>query len=239
MSEKEWKSGAVVMWCPPMGIPQVLFRDGYNEMWISEDEGQFVVMPEDSLRPLVVIDPENREQVEGLGKAFHESDHIAPWHDLHHETRDQIVDALVDALCALANPTPKPLPEPTDPAVRVVDRDGDMWARFNNMWASNEGDVWTWDEVSERGPLRIVTPDAPTPDADRPLEVGDRVRVSHGALTGHGTSSVSPDVFGEIGVIQETPRKFKSSFLVAFEGGLPGLQFVGGAYLTRIPGDVA
>lgn len=74
----------------------------------------------------VTINYEDREQVERLAKAFHESDHIAPWHDLHSETRAQIEAALAAALREFANPTP-PIEEPAGLGAVVEDEKGDTW----------------------------------------------------------------------------------------------------------------
>lgn len=77
--------------------------------------------------PLVVIDAEDREQVERLGRDFHESDHIAPWHDLHGETRSQICDAMQAALRSLLAPE-KP-DEPQGLGAVVEDSTGRRWVR--------------------------------------------------------------------------------------------------------------
>ena len=82
-----------------------------------------------NVRPLVVIDPEDREQVERLAKAMHESDHIAPWHDLHNETRSQIEDAMQAALREFANPTPPKPDEPTGLGAVVETAGGERWVR--------------------------------------------------------------------------------------------------------------
>lgn len=91
-------------------------------------------------RPLVVIDPEDREQVERLAKAVHESDHIATWHDLYRETRWQIEDATQAALRSLTAPE-KP-EEPLGLGAVVESADGGRWVRsqwdFNNPWTPAE-----------------------------------------------------------------------------------------------------
>lgn len=78
----------------------------------------------------VTINYEDREQVERLGKDFHESDHIAPWHDLHQETRAQIVDALQAALREFADPKPR-IEEPTGWLSVVEDGMGVQWYRWS------------------------------------------------------------------------------------------------------------
>jgi hypothetical protein len=58
------------------------------------------------IRPLVVIDPEDREQVERLARDHHASGHIAAWGAMHENTRAGLVDEMQAALREFANPKP-------------------------------------------------------------------------------------------------------------------------------------
>lgn len=137
MSGREWKAGDVAVH-PRYGYRSIFVEgncDRHGEPHWHNQSG-FDDPADSPRRPLVVIDPEDREQVEALAKGFHESDHIAPWHDLHSETRSQIEDALQAALRDLADPkAPKP-EEPTGLGAVVVDGDG---ARFVKMISDQSG----------------------------------------------------------------------------------------------------
>jgi len=73
-----------------------------------------------SLRPLVVIDPEDREQVERLNDAI---DVVGYHHDF--------VDRLQAALREFATPTPPPIEEPTGWLAVVKDQSGVEWYRWS------------------------------------------------------------------------------------------------------------
>ena len=75
-------------------------------------------------RPLVVIDPEDREQVERLARTYC---------DAAYQGRFVLADIEVmqAALCSLVEP-PKP-PEPTGLGAVVEDADGSWWVRVNSV----------------------------------------------------------------------------------------------------------
>lgn len=157
MSEREWKSGDVVVLDLRSNGPSFLAanlkaaaerheRRGYYSTaadirdLVAQIEGEAT-----TARPLVVIDPEDREQVERLAKAMHESDHIAPWHDLHNETRAQIEDAMQAALREFAAPTPAKPDEPLTGGSQVREADGTIWTRVegqpNRPWVYSGSDA--------------------------------------------------------------------------------------------------
>jgi len=72
-------------------------------------------------RPLVVIDPEDREQVERLGKVV-----ARLWHE-----HPYVLDAVQAALREFANPTPPKPEEPTGLGAVVEDADGVRWVLNN------------------------------------------------------------------------------------------------------------
>lgn len=105
----------------------------------------------DDLRRLVVIDPESAEDVKRLVGHAAFLGAMAADHDIR---------AMQVALREYAELTPEPLAEPTDLSARVLDKDGDEWARIGDMWVcsvfgtSNGG---TWDQMTaEYGPLRLA-----------------------------------------------------------------------------------
>jgi hypothetical protein len=107
----------------PMGWA---YCDGHNgestRNWSSDDSG--IVTP---LRPLLVIDPENREQVERLTEAFGAaSSPSTGW-----------VDQMQVALRSLLEPEPK---EPTLTGALVIDAEGADWHRTRTgRWISDDG----------------------------------------------------------------------------------------------------
>lgn len=105
--------------------------------------------PSDNRRPLVVIDPEDREQVERLEASVREAN---GWNMLHHDRR---TNALQAALREFANPTPE---EPTDPKARVTDRRENVWRLLaDGDWVCTSGpdigEYLVWWQLVERGPL--------------------------------------------------------------------------------------
>lgn len=80
-------------------------------------------------RPLVVIDPENNEQVERL-----ESLYLADKHD----KCDNTSDCMADALREFANPQPPKPDEPTGLGAVVEDADGRRWVRNGSTGYLND-----------------------------------------------------------------------------------------------------
>lgn len=87
------------------------------------------------VRPLVVIDPEDREQVERLAVAYttvesaRSGDEYRAWENRSAEARGRIVDGLAAALREFANPTPPKPEEPTGLGAVVEDADGARYVR--------------------------------------------------------------------------------------------------------------
>ena len=161
---REWKPGDVAMvndctrpdapWkaatCKEAAIP------GQHEaVWILHDSGAKVWGSVSTARPLVVIDPEDREQVERLIGAVHhvDPDGIEP-HD---------IDEMQAALREFANPTPR-IEEPTN--LYAVVRDAN-----NNEWCHVGGQVWR--SLSSTGQFMVEKHwhDSGTPLAGNVVEV--------------------------------------------------------------------
>jgi hypothetical protein len=140
MARREWKPGDVAH---VPGVGRALLAD--DGAWVTqrigkrhdaETFGRFT-----SVRPLAVIDPEDREQVERLT-------------DLLWETCDDAT-AQTDMQAALrefANPTPQ-IEEPTGLGAVVEDEDGDHWIRGSHPtepWFSPNGsqDNGTWADIN-------------------------------------------------------------------------------------------
>lgn len=144
----EWKPGAVAL----IGCPdthRVALRMGSGS-W-GTGEGVFADATIGEARPLVVIDPESREQVERLAARI----------DLRCmgmlPTADEYADAVGAALRSLVAP-PKP-DEPTSMSARVIDASGAEWARSGRgCWFAlgGQADCLAWDSLVERGPLEVT-----------------------------------------------------------------------------------
>lgn len=95
-------------------------------------------------RPLVVLDPEDREQVERLWTAFRD------------DSRCNAVDVMVDALRSLIRP-PKP-PEPQGLGA-VVETPGGRYVRSDvetcNPWRGPKGIPFEWADLD--GPFTILS----------------------------------------------------------------------------------
>lgn len=101
---------------------------------ISDDDGP-------TYRPLVVIDPEDREQVERLWRIW---TNLAPDHRLAQ-------DCMQAALREFAHPKPPRPEEPTGLGAVVVDRDGSELVRVardgDKPWRASGGYRFSWDEI--------------------------------------------------------------------------------------------
>ena len=98
-------------------------------------------------RPLVVIDPDDAEQVKRLMTHYAGS-----------PLTDNEVPEMQQALHALANPGP---PEPSGDRALVVDKEGDVWQKRSSDWANTYGGHASWQELSGRyGPLSVISKEA-------------------------------------------------------------------------------
>jgi len=146
MTGREWKPGEVVTWDREGGRPLRLFREtfGYQgdgePRWISDTEGQGYPGPVANLRPLVVIDPEDRDQVARLVVLLGE-----------HGWRPTEAHGLRAALREFADPKPPKPDEPTGWGAVVEDRDGWYWtlvAPDSAAWANyGHNGYRKWSEV--------------------------------------------------------------------------------------------
>lgn len=123
---REWKPGDVGVTAGVTHPPcRFIVGEGGRARYVDGDNGIGVA---ESARPLVVIDPEDREQVERLAMALSDSyeDDFAPYEADHMQV----------ALRSLIEP-PKP-EEPTGRYAVVVDREGVEWLRkdVEAMWCS-------------------------------------------------------------------------------------------------------
>jgi hypothetical protein len=145
MSGREWQPGDVAVATFDHGGSGFVFRVvGATTSWC---DMAGVSVPADQItdaRPLVVIDPEDREQVERLSDALAEQ-----------RAAEAVAHSgVADALRSLTRP-PKP-EEPTGLGAVVEDAEGLRWVRKGNSshgedWTRQIGDAWTggsWDRIA-------------------------------------------------------------------------------------------
>lgn len=114
------------------------------------------------VRPLAVIDSENREQVERLARASHDAIHRPGSFDSKDPlSRGVLTDLMQAALREFASPTPT---EPSDPKARVSDRRDNIWRLLaDGDWVCvcgpDIGEYIAWSRLAaERGPLTVEVP---------------------------------------------------------------------------------
>ena len=94
------------------------------------------------VRRLVVIDPEDREQVERLELIY--------LSDEHDECIDT-VECMQAALREFANPKPPKPEEPTGLGAVVEDDEGSKWVRVESRtgwwWRNSDGGTRRWDDI--------------------------------------------------------------------------------------------
>lgn len=138
MSAREWKPGDVAEYDNTR-----IFRteDSTGARWVDADGDERFGPALRTARPLVVIDPEDREQVERLAIAYTLRHNYAgkPWEDREQHNRDLVIDSLADALREFANPKPPKPDEPRGLGAVVEDAEGLRWVRTGvepYPWAS-------------------------------------------------------------------------------------------------------
>lgn len=109
--------------------------------WLIVDEAGCHALVHDraviGVRPLVVIDPEDREQVERLAIAYtviasaRSGDEYRAWENRSKEARARIRTELAAALREFANPTPPKPDEPTGLGAVVEDERGRRFVRID------------------------------------------------------------------------------------------------------------
>lgn len=152
---REWKPGDVAM---VDGQVAMIYNDGSLRatfVYTDADDDPCSIYARDAdTRPLVMIDPEDREQVERLYASWLDDNLAAP-------EREAQVNAMQAALREFANPTPPRPDEPTDPTARVTDRRENIWRQLaDGDWVCTSGpdvgEYLNWDQLAgDRGPVTI------------------------------------------------------------------------------------
>lgn len=153
---REWKPGdvAAVVWNAD-AKPEILFRylagDDFDmPAWMSSEDGEAYPRP-DQLRPLVVIDPEDREQVERLADAMWSAGLLGTGVGIGNTASAAECRSLAAALRSLITP-PRP-DEPTGLGAVVEDEDGRFWVRHSNTpgafpWLAEGQGVEGWSNIT-------------------------------------------------------------------------------------------
>lgn len=140
-----------------MAHSERVFMDLSREWRWVETERVCLDQPPYGLRPLVVIDPEDREAVERLLVAYHD----------HHVAFADVTD-MQAALREYANPTPPRPDEPQGLGAVVEDEGGNRWMRHepdpgrgnrNHAWYPagyvSDGVRVKWDRITA---VRVLSP---------------------------------------------------------------------------------
>jgi hypothetical protein len=152
---REWKPGDVAVVHSVNDEDHRAVRRG--GVWIKLDaEGYIIDHYAESVRPLVVIDPEDREAVERLADLFF----AALYPEMKNTPGHDDLTAMQAALREFTNPTPPKPDEPQGLGAVVEDEHGNRWIRTDP-----EAPGWTeWDAPVTRTPyariaaVRILSP---------------------------------------------------------------------------------
>ena len=158
---REWKPGDVALVRMGHG-PQVSIWTGEFWAWSKGDgpyEGVSHCHRSAVARPVVVIDPEGRAEIERLRDMTLRllKEHVGDYED-DGFTPAELANAMQAAFRALAEPSPT---EPTDATTRVTDRRENIWRLLaDGEWVCTSGpdigEYLTWDKLAaERGPLEV------------------------------------------------------------------------------------
>ena len=127
---REWKPGDLALVSSWRGADLPAFRvrrDGCGTVWCVLQDGDTRGLSDTevgvSARPLVVIDPEDREQVERLGYLYYAGIN-------GQRVEGSLLDEFQRALREYANPTPPKPEEPTGLGAVVEDAVGFKWVRW-------------------------------------------------------------------------------------------------------------
>ena len=129
----EW-TAAIISWRSPSGRSggsSLAFRVEHEygkSHWQTPTLGQVADSSVTEARPLVVIDPEDREQVERLAAAYVSEGTQRGYAMPGHQMEDRR-DAMQAALREFANSKPPKPDEPTGLGAVVEDESGDLWIR--------------------------------------------------------------------------------------------------------------
>lgn len=145
--KREWKPGDVALIPFARGDIRAMFT---TDGWAISDAPDVRGIGEfGDVRPIVVIDPEDHQQVERLVKALSTGQPLIGLDPTNREMVDQAwVTHTQTALREFANPTPPKPEEPTGLGAVVEDVEGDLLTHIGNHdWVTPGGDSFIWSEL--------------------------------------------------------------------------------------------
>jgi hypothetical protein len=144
---REWKPGDVAVLDYSRGSFVSVFTAA--DYWRTQEDTTAMGDLALAVRPLVVIDPEDREQVERLVSLASHNSCIG-------------IESWQAALREYANPTPPRPEEPAGLGAVVEDEDGENWVRFSSKtgwwWRRWNGENKRWADISA---VRILSSGVP------------------------------------------------------------------------------
>lgn len=154
IADKKWKPGDVAMIVTPRTSFLAWKRTG-DDLWVDQEGVEFSTASPLSgdwpVRPLVVIDPEDREQVERLRLGlFGTSSHAHG------------IEQMQQILREFANPTPR-IEEPTGVGAVVLDDGGEQWVNLTRSnahvrpWVRLD-DPYEWRDFEDISAVRVLSP---------------------------------------------------------------------------------
>ena len=158
---REWKPGDVAIAVRHDGTESRALRR-WDGTWRIQDE--CVNNPPRDFRPLVTLDPEDREAVERLLSAYLEHGWTRAPDDAPIRTTG--IDYLQAALREFANPMPPKPDEPQGLGAVVEDAEGTLWFRMSyenqtwpgEVWQEQYGDADRWSKWDSVAAVRVLSP---------------------------------------------------------------------------------
>lgn len=157
MSAREWEPGSVALVDSWRGVKQIAFRTkrGDVDEWCvldGTDTRGLDLAGVIAVHPALVIDPEDREQVERLAAGYEQDS----------DPGEVAIDQMQAALRELANPKPPRMDEPSLWGVVEAHVPGIPRRRWvhheEGRWVSDEGVVRPWDLLEEPELIREGVP---------------------------------------------------------------------------------
>ena len=164
MTKREWKIGDLAVVTTKSGVQYrgiYQLAPGIDHYWgrlPGEVRPNALLDPDVSARPLVVIDPEDREQVERLLECVLDTD-LGDGEAVE----DEDVTEMQRALREFANPTPPKPEEPRGLGAVVEDADGNRWVRADQKvserfpWIKWRGATGNWEKYADIDAVKILS----------------------------------------------------------------------------------
>ncbi len=142
MSEREWVVGDVAVGNINRWTGRLMRTS--DTRWTCDDGAEWAASQVDSVRPLVVLDPDNEDDLDGLCASLVEAMHAAG--DVASAANGVHPATVAAALRDFITPPP---PEPQGLGAVAEDRHGDLWVSFHSSatgtwWRDRKGQNVRW-----------------------------------------------------------------------------------------------